>query len=89
MRKIKRLFLIVSTFLFAISLASCDNTKRNTSTPMGDIDGSTIATAGEYKLTADVFYNSLRNQGYNTVLNNIKANLFVFSCFLYKMNFIA
>ena len=77
MRKIKRLFLIVSTFLFAVSLASCDSTKRNTQTPMGDIDSNTIvATAGEYKLTADVFYSQLRNQGYSTVLNKIKANLF-------------
>ena len=38
MRKIKRLFLIVSAFLFVVSLASCNNTKRNTSTPMGGID---------------------------------------------------
>ena len=77
MRKIKRLFLIVSTFLFAVSLASCDNTKRNTSTPYGDINGSTIiAKAGENTLTADVFYSQLRNQGYNTVLNSIKSNLF-------------
>lgn len=77
MRKIKRLFLIVSTLLFAISLASCDSTKRNTQTPMGDINASTIvATAGEYKLTADVFYSQLRNQGYSTVLNKIKSNLF-------------
>ena len=74
MRKIKRLFLIVSTFLFAIALASCDNTKRNTTTPMGSIDSSAIATAGEYNLTADVFYSQLRNQGYNPVLNNIKLN---------------
>ena len=77
MRNIKRLFIIVSTFLFAISLASCDNTKRNTNTPMGDINASTvIATAGESKLTADVFYSQLRNQGYSTVLNSIKSNLF-------------
>ena len=77
MRNIKRLFLIVSTFLFAISLASCDNTKRNTQTPMGDINGSTvIAKAGDNTLTADVFYSQLRNQGFNTVLNDIKSNLF-------------
>ena len=77
MRKIKRFFLIVSTLLFAISLASCDSTKRNTQTPMGDINASTIvATAGEYNLTADVFYSQLRNQGYSTVLNKIKSNLF-------------
>ena len=77
MRNIKRLFLIVSTFLFAIALASCDNTKRNTATPMGDINGSTvIASAGEYKLTDDVFYSQLRYQGYNTVINKIKSNLF-------------
>ena len=77
MRNIKRLFLIVSTFLFAISLASCDNTKRNQKTPYGDINTSAIiAKAGENTLTADVFYSQLRNQGYNTVLNNIKSNLF-------------
>lgn len=77
MRNIKRLFLIVSTFLFAIALASCDNTKRNTATPMGDINGSrVIASAGEYKLTDDVFYSQLRYQGYNTVINKIKSNLF-------------
>ena len=77
MRNIKRLFLIVSTFLFAVSLASCDNTKRNTTTPTGDINStSVIAKAGENNLTADVFYSQLRNQGYNTVLNSIKSNLF-------------
>lgn len=77
MRKIKRLFIIVSTFLFAVSLASCDNTKRNTVTPMGDINSSTIiAKSGENTLTADVFYSQLRNQGFNTVLNSIKSNLF-------------
>ena len=77
MRKIKRLFLAVAALLFVISLASCDNTKRNTSTPMGNIDGSTvIASAGDTTLTADVFYSQLRNQGYTTVVNNIKSNLF-------------
>lgn len=77
MRKIKRLFLVVSAFLFAITLASCGDENRNTSTPMGKISSSNVvATAGEYTLYEDVFYNQLRNQGYNTVLNNIKLNLF-------------
>ena len=58
MRNIKRLFLIVSTFLFAIALASCDNTKRNTVTPTGDINATDIiAKAGDATLYADVFYN--------------------------------
>ena len=77
MRKIKRLLLIVSAFLFAITLASCDDENRNTSTPMGNISSSNVvATAGEYTLYEDVFYHQLRNQGYNTVLNKIKYHLF-------------
>ena len=77
MRKFKRLFLVASALLFTVSLASCDNTKRNTVTPMGNISSETIvATAGNNKITADVFYSQLRNQGYNTVFNKIKSDLF-------------
>ena len=78
MRNIKRLFLSIVALLFVISVASCDNSKRNTSTPMGSISNeTTVATAGDLTpLKNDVYYSQLRNQGYNTVLNNIKANLF-------------
>ena len=77
MRNIKRLFLIVSAFLVVISLASCTGTKRNTVTPMGSIDtGAIVAQSGDKTLNNGVFYSQLRNQGYNTVLNKIKSNLF-------------
>ena len=77
MKKLKKLSLITSGLLLAFSLASCDKESNNTSVPVGSLDlNSVIASSGDLKLTNDVFYSQLRYNGYNTVLNNIKSDLF-------------
>lgn len=78
MRKTKKLFLLCSAGLLALSVASCTKKEvRNTSVPLGNLDtSSVVASNGDYVLKNDLFYSRLRSKGYNTVLNQIKKSLF-------------
>ena len=79
--KLKKIAIIASTAVLSFSLAACSSNKnnRNTTVPYGDLSlDSTVATAlnDKYSMKNEFYYNRLRANGYDLVLDNIKKVLF-------------
>ena len=85
----KKLFLAALSSTMLLSLASCDNNdssqkvERNTNIPYGsyaNLLDSTIASSGsgdnELKISFNTYYNSLRKNGYDIVLDSIKKEVY-------------
>jgi len=66
--------------LAVLTLASCGQSTKNSSTPTGNLDlTKVVATAGEngkYTLKNDLYYNKLRYNGNSLVTNKIKEVLY-------------
>lgn len=78
MKNIKKILLMIAVLVITITLSSCTTTQiRNTKTPTGNLDLSTvIASSGDYDVTNDVYYSKLRANGYSTVLREIQSTLY-------------
>ena len=88
MKKItKKLFLAALSSTMLLTLASCNNStetvERNTIIPYGsyaDLLDSTIASSGsgdnQLNVSFKTYYNSLRKNGYDIVLDNIKTEIY-------------
>ena len=78
MKKIKKLFSLVTLFLLIVTLASCDSsTPINTTVPTSSLDlNSVVASAGDFEVKNDLYYTRLRALGYDTVYKNIRKVLF-------------
>lgn len=88
MKKIaKKLFLAALTTTLGLTMISCGNNdakeERNTSIPYGayaDKLDSVVATSGsgdnQLTVSFETYYNRLRKDGYDIILNNIKKELY-------------
>lgn len=76
--KIKKLFLLIASLLFLISLSSCGGKSlRNTTVPMGSINTSSIvASSHEFELTNGDYYSLLRSKGYDSFFAELQKALF-------------
>ena len=77
--KKKLLSFIPMAGLAAIALVSCGSDTRNSQTPYGSLDStldSTVATAGDYKMSKGLYYNRLRYSASTLVTNQIKNALY-------------
>lgn len=85
----KKLFLAALSSTMILTLASCnkddasDKVERNTTIPYGsyaNLLDSTIATSGsgdnQLSVSFKTYYNSLRKNGYDIVLDSIKSNIY-------------
>ena len=78
------------TALAALTLASCGSSTRNTSTPTGNLDMSSVyATAldGELSMSTEMYYNRLRYNSNTLVTNKIKEALYYEEYETYKAVF--
>ena len=76
----KRIIGLTSIALLSVSLASCGDAKRNTSTPTGSLDLSkTYAQVTNddktYSVSYEEIYNRYRSNGYSTVLSELKKKV--------------
>lgn len=89
--KIKKVLLGATlTALTALTLASCGSNTRNTNTPTGNLDMSSVyATAldGELSMSTEMYYNRLRFNSTTLVTNKIKEALYYEEYQTYKAVF--
>lgn len=77
MRTSKKLLIALLAASSVATLASCTENERNTTTPMGNLDTtSVIASIEGSELTNGKYYTRLRATGYDTVHNQIKKAVF-------------